>query len=56
MNSGQGRLNDRCLFLLQLIEEGPDLRYCRRYVLILSLMSARKGKPDPSVNEDLINL
>lgn len=56
MKGDEGRLNDRCLFLLQLIGEGPDLRCCRRYVLVLSLMSARKGKPDPSDNEELINL
>lgn len=47
MHSDEGRLNNRCPFLLQLTEEGLDLRCCRRYVLILSLMSARKGKPDP---------
>lgn len=56
MNGDQGKLNDRCLFLLQLMEEGPDLRYCRRDVLVLSLMSARKRKSDPSVSEDVINL
>lgn len=44
------------VFLLQLREERPDLGYCRRCAFMLSLMSARKGKPDPSVNEDLINL
>lgn len=47
MHGEEGRLTDRCLFLTQLIEEGLDLRCCRRSVLILSLMSARKGKPDP---------
>lgn len=56
MHGDEGKLNDRCLFLLQLIEEGPGLRCCRKYVLILGLMSARKGKPDPSDSEDPINL
>lgn len=32
------RLNDRSLFLLRLIEEGPDLRCCRRYDLSFSLI------------------
>lgn len=56
MHGDEGGLNDRCLFLLQLIEEWPDLSCCRRCVLILGLMSARKGKPVPSDNEDLMNL
>lgn len=34
----EGRLNDRGLFHLQLIEEGPDLRCCRRYDLSFSLI------------------
>lgn len=56
MHDDEGGLNDKCLFRLQFVEEGPDLSCCRRYVLILGLMSARKGKPVPSDSEDLINL